>query len=135
MTILTLAPTQHLQNLRREQRSRNDTAYTIYDIRTDNVILTQKLRHAVDFINQHLAMGKWENVTLAGMYEASDTMGNRVDGYHKMRYRIQSSDVSDTLVRFNQLRATVRNAIILTNSPDKYLVTDCPSCNTSSLPE
>lgn len=44
------------------------------------MLLTQKLRLAADFINNHLAQSQMERVAETGLYDATDTDNNRVHG-------------------------------------------------------
>ena len=126
--VIALTPTQYVHPLQREKRTRRDTAYVIHDVKSNTVLLTQKLHHAVDFINDHLATVGREKVTVSGLYEAADTFDNRVDGCHKMRYRIQSSALNKAHSVFNQARSGIRGeAMILTASPDSYVVATKPS--------
>ena len=66
-------------------------------------------------------------MTVQGLFEAADTFDNRVDGCHKMRYRIQTSGLHKAHSVFNQARSGLRGeAMILTASPDSYVVATDP---------
>ncbi len=70
----------------------------------------------------HLADAERERVTLQSLYEAADTAGNRVDGCHKMRYRIVRCNLSKAHLEFDRMRQqpAVHMAVILTALPDCY---------------
>lgn len=113
-----------LQPLVKEKRSRQDTAWIIHDIKSGTMLITQKLQHAADFANTHLAQAKHERVSIQSLYEAADTRGNRVDGYHKMRYNITRCRLDTAHQEFDRARNQpgVREAIIVTDSPWCYTV-------------
>ena len=121
-TVIPLSPTQRLQSIEREKRTRNYVAYIFHDIKTGTLILTQKLQHAADFANTHLAQAQREFITLQSIYEAIDTNGNRVEGCHKMRYRITRCDLYAAHAEFELARRQpgIRTAVVLTASPSCY---------------
>lgn len=122
MATVIQAPDEYLEKVDREKRTRRETAWIVHDLKSNTLLLTQKLKSAADFINLSLATAQREQVSQAGLYEASDTIGNRVDGCYKMRYRVTSCRLSDSHSKFNKLRdaSRVANAMILTTSPQTY---------------
>ena len=88
MKQITVPNDQQLMPLRREERTRNNTAWLVHDVKSGTIVLAQKLQHMADFVNHHLAEASREMVTLQGLYEASGSHDNKLDGCHKMRYRI-----------------------------------------------
>lgn len=108
----------------REKRTRRGAAYTIVDAKSGTVILSQKLQYAVMYINRFLAQARRERVTVQGLFEAADSIGNRVDGFHKMRYRIHRCEVDQAHTAFEVARqeAEAQRALILTDNPDAYPV-------------
>jgi hypothetical protein len=128
--VLSLNQSQRLLKLDREKRTRNNTAYIIRDMKTGTVLLSQKLQHASDFINTYLAAdAKRERVSVQSLHEAIDTVcttdDNRVDGFHKMRYKITRCPVHTAHIEFDQARKQpdVNVAVIVTASPSCYTVT------------
>ena len=113
-----------LQPLAKEKRSRHGTAWIIHDIKSGTLLITQKLQHAADFANMHLAKAKHERVSVQSLYEAADTRGNRVDGCHKMRYNITRCSLDSAHEDFDRARKQpgVRKAIVVTDSPWCYTV-------------
>ena len=122
--VITLTPAQYLQQVHREKRARRDVVWIVQDLKSRTLLLSQKLQQAADFINRHLATVDRERVSLAGLYEAADTAGNRVDGCHKMRYKVVSCPLRDSHSTFNQMRnqSGVATAIILTSAPQTYVL-------------
>ena len=120
---ILLKESQYLQKVEREKRTRKHTAWIIHDLKSNALLLSQKLDHLVNYINHRLATVQREKTTLAGLYEAADTADNRVDGFHKMRYKVLSCPLSDCHSMFNQIRNSkgVDTAIILTSSPQAYV--------------
>ena len=109
----------------REKRNRRAAAYVIYDAKSGTQLIAQKLQHAAMYINRQLATAERERVTVQGLYEAADTSGNRVDGFHKMRYRIQRCDIAQAHEVFNQAARkchNVQRSVVVTNSPEAYSV-------------
>jgi hypothetical protein len=123
-TVMPLTHTQTVIALAREKRTRNAIAYIIHDIKTGTVVLTQKLQHAVDYANDVLAEAQRERVTVQSLYEAIGTSDNRVDGCHKMRYRITRCDLHTAHLAFTRARQQpgVRLAVVVTASPGSYTV-------------
>jgi hypothetical protein len=123
-TVITLSHTQRVTALAREKRTRNDRAYIIHDVKTGTVVLTQKLQHAADFANDALAEAHRERVTVQSLYEAIGTSDNRVDGCHKMRYRITRCDLHAAHRAFTRARQQpdVRLAVVVTASPSSYTI-------------
>ena len=93
----------------------------IHDVE-GTLIVVQKLQYAAVYINKILARAPSERVSLASLYEATDTIGNRVDGFHKKRYRIQRCAVHHLHDTFEKLREelNIQKAVVVTNSPDSY---------------
>ena len=122
--VITLQSAQYLQALSRERRNRRDVAWIIHDCRSETLLLSQKLQLAAEFINQHLADVEREKVNVAGLFEASDTTENRVDGFHKYRYRVVRAPLSGAHSTFNEMRkaAGVNSAKILTKAPHAYTI-------------
>lgn len=123
--VIQLSSDQVLSHLQCEKRTRRNTAYLIRDIGgSGTLLLTQKLRLAADFINDHLAQSQMERVTPTGLFDATDTDDNRVNGFHKLRYHIQRLDVKEAHSVFQHARALagVRKAIILATDPLCYAV-------------
>ena len=113
-----------LKPLAKEKRSRHGTAWIIHDIKSGTMLMTQKLQHAADFANMHLAQAKHERVSVQSLYEAADTRGNRVDGCRKMRYNITRSSLDTAHQDFEKARKQpgVRKALVVTDSPWCYTV-------------
>ena len=130
-TIIPLTHTQRVTALAREKRTRSDRAYIIHDVKTGTVVLTQKLQHAADFANDALAEAERERVTVQSLYEAIGTSGNRVDGCHKMRYRITRCDLHTAHRAFTHARQQpgVRLAVVVTASPSSYTIAPTGSSN------
>ena len=122
--VITVQRAQYLQNVQRERRNRRDVAWIIHDSKTETLLLSQKLRQASEFINQHLADFERDKVSVAGLYEAADASGNRVDGFHKYRYRIVRTPLSGAHSIFNEMRKAsgVNSAMILTKAPHTYML-------------
>lgn len=120
---IVMKESQHLDQVNKEKRTRKDTVWIIHDVKSSHLLLSQKLEHVTNYINLRLATLKTEKVTSAGLYEASDTAGNRVDGYHKMRYRVMSCPLKFAPSKFNQMRyhSGVGTAVILTGAPQNYV--------------
>ena len=122
-TVIQMQPDQYLRKVDREKRTRGQIAWMVHDIRTNTLLLTQKLGRAVEFINQSLASVNRERVSQVGLWEAADTMGNRVDGCHKFRYRISKCKLETAHDIFNKKRNELgASAIILTAAPNTYKV-------------
>ena len=104
-----------------ERRTRRQAAYLIHDAE-GTLIVVQKLQYAAVYINNILARAPSERVSLASLFEATDTIGNRVDGFHKKRYRIQRCAVHHLHDTFEKLREelNIQKAVVVTNSPDSY---------------
>jgi len=111
----------------REKRTRNGVAYIVHDIKTGTIVLTQKLQHAVEFANANLAEAQREYVTLQSLYEAIGTDGNRVEGWHKMRYKITRCDLHAAGTEFESARqrSGVSAAVVVTASPNCYHIDSC----------
>ena len=122
VNVITLQSAQHLQKLQRERRNRRGVAWIIYDSKKEALVISQKLHHAADFINQQLAEYERERVNVAGLYEAADSTENRLDGFHKFRYKIVRAPLGDAHYIFNAMRnaSRVSSAIILTQAPHAY---------------
>lgn len=122
--VISIESTQRLVALTREKRTRHDTAWIVHDLKTGTLLLTQKLQHAVDFANTHLADAKRERVSIQSLYEAADTHGSRVDGCHKMRYRITRCDLHTAHIDFHRERKQpgIQAAVITTASPSCYTI-------------
>lgn len=121
---IPLTREQELCGLRGEERTRRQAAYLIQDAKSGTLLLTQKLRNAAEFINAHLAQRPHEKVTVSGLFEAVDTTGNNVDGWHKMRFRIIRVDLTNAHEAFEKARRDqeIRLAMILTATPECYTV-------------
>ena len=126
--VVHIPHTQSLLPITKEKRTRCHTAYTVHDIKSETLLLTQKLQNAVDFIHRHLASAQREHVSVQSLYEAADTCGNRVEGCHKMRYKISKLNLHQAHAAFNQKRQThaLRAAIITTQNPQCYPTTTVP---------
>ena len=120
-TVIQMKPDQYLRKVEKEKRARNEIVWMVHDIKTNTLLLSQKLGGAVEFINRSLANVAREKVSQAGLYEAADTMGNRVDGAHKFRYRISRCKLETAHSTFNEKRNELgASAIILTTAPHTY---------------
>lgn len=114
-----------LHGLTCEKRTRRNSAHLIRDARSGTLLLTQKLRLAVEFMNEYLAQSEMEKVSVASLFEATGTDGNRVNGFHKLRYHVSRCDLSEAHGALEAARAQpgTRLAIILTNYPECYAIT------------
>jgi hypothetical protein len=123
--VIQLSHDQILHHLQCEKRTRRNAAYLIRDIGGSGILLlTQKLRLAADFINHRLARSQMERVTETGLFDAADTDGNRVNGFHKLRYHVTRLDIGEARDAFQQARALagVHKAVILATNPDCYAI-------------
>ena len=122
--VIPIDNTQRMLPLTREKRTRHDTAWIVHDLKSGTLLLTQKLKHAVEFANLHLAQAGRERVSLQSLYEAADTRGNRVDGCHKMRFRITRSSLHTAHHDFDRARSQpgVNTAVIVTVTPSCYVI-------------
>ena len=61
-------------------------------------------------------------MTVQSLYEAAGMGGRRVDGFHKMRYRIQKCDIEQAHAVFEASRKgnDVQQAVVVTKSPEAY---------------
>ena len=122
--VISIGHTQRVLSLIREKRARKDTAWIVHDLKSGMLILTQKLKHAVDFANRHLVQAEREKVSIQSLYEAADTNGNRVDGCHKMRFKISRCSLETAQTHFESARKQpdVHTAVILTATPSCYAI-------------
>ena len=122
--IIVVVPTQQLQLVKKERRTRHPIVWIVHDIKSGTVLMSQKLQHVAEFVNNHLSEARRERVTIQGLFEAADTDGNTVDGCHKMRYRITRTEMSEARAKFDRTRseAGVITAIILTDDPNCYIL-------------
>ena len=105
-----------------EKRTRRQAAYIIRDARSNTLILTQKLRLAVEFMNNYLASSEMERVTVQSLFEAANTDGNRVNGMHKLRYNVSRWNLGVAHRAFEDLQSQYEPtlALILTSDPNCY---------------
>ena len=120
--MFVLRPHEHLHKLHREKRNRHSKAFIITDSKSGTLIATQKLRHAVYFINKYLARSRREVVTVPGLFEAIGTESNRNEGFHKLRYRISATNIGTAHTAFETARnKDIRMAIVLAESHHSVL--------------
>lgn len=122
--VIAVAPTQRLQLLKKERRTRHAIVWIVHDVKSGTVLMAQKLQHVAEFANNHLSEARRERVTVQGLFEAADTGGNSVDGCHKMRYRVTRTEMTKARAQFDRTRSEdgVITAIILTDDPNCYML-------------
>ena len=64
--VIAVAPTQRLQQLKKERRTRHAIVWIVHDVKSGTVLMAQKLQHVAEFANNHLSEARREQVTVQG---------------------------------------------------------------------
>jgi hypothetical protein len=81
--------------LPKEHRARRSQLYTIHDIVTNTMVISQKLTDAAIHLNRDYASNHYERVCARGLYQAANKHDGYTGGLHKMRFRVSRCDLSN----------------------------------------
>ena len=96
--------------------ARRGYAYIVHDTLTNTVTLATKLTVLAEHLNQEYARCPHEQVCARGLYQAADKRSGYTGGRHKMRYLVSRCDVADSHLVFEDARAGVEKATVLTEA-------------------